>query len=151
MKTILAAIDSSSISESVLAAAAELARTNNGRIVVLTVVQPPIITSEYAPLIENVAALAEAADKAARDRLAEIKARLAAEEIAVDTVPLNGAPVANILEQAERHAADYIVMGSHGHTAVYDLLVGSTTHGVLLRANCPVVIVPPKKGRKRAS
>ena len=27
---------------------------------------------------------------------------------------------------------------------LYDLLVGSTTHGVLLRAPCPVVIVPPK-------
>jgi nucleotide-binding universal stress UspA family protein len=38
-------------------------------------------------------------------------------------------------------------MGSHGHTAFYDLLVGSTTHGVLMRANCPVVIVPPEKKR----
>jgi nucleotide-binding universal stress UspA family protein len=36
------------------------------------------------------------------------------------------------------------VMGSHGHTAFYDLLVGSTTHAVLKRAKCPVVIVPPR-------
>ena len=43
--------------------------------------------------------------------------------------------------------ADYIVMGSHGHTPLYDLLVGTTTHGVLKNARCPVVIVParPKK------
>ncbi|MBI4621943.1 MAG: universal stress protein [Verrucomicrobia bacterium] len=44
--------------------------------------------------------------------------------------------------QAEKNAADFIVMGSHGHTALYDLVVGSTTHGVLRRATCPVVIVP---------
>jgi len=42
------------------------------------------------------------------------------------------------------------VMGSHGHTALYDLLLGSTTHGVLFRAPCPVVIVPPKRPRARA-
>ena len=57
------------------------------------------------------------------------------------------------MEQAKKLGADYIVMGSHGHTALYDLLVGSTTHGVLMRAACPVVITPaqkepPKKGRK---
>jgi len=37
------------------------------------------------------------------------------------------------------------VLGSHGHTAFYDLLVGSTTHGILLRAKCPVLIVPANK------
>jgi nucleotide-binding universal stress UspA family protein len=42
------------------------------------------------------------------------------------------------------------VMGSHGHTALYDLLVGSTTHGVLMRAQCPVVIVPSAKQKKPA-
>ena len=51
-----------------------------------------------------------------------------------------GAPIQHIVRQAA--SADYVVMGSHGHTALYDLLVGSTTHGVLMRAKCPVVIVP---------
>ena len=54
-----------------------------------------------------------------------------------------------IVEQAEKSRADYIVMGSHGHTAFYDLLVGSTTHGVLMRAKCPVLIVPAAKEKKR--
>lgn len=31
------------------------------------------------------------------------------------------------------------------------LLVGSTTHGVLMRAKCPVVIVPPKKTTVKAT
>ena len=53
------------------------------------------------------------------------------------------------IEQAERLTADYIVIGSHGHTAFYDLLVGSTASGVLKSASCPVVIVP--HGAKRSS
>jgi Zn-dependent M28 family amino/carboxypeptidase len=52
-------------------------------------------------------------------------------------------------EWAEKHDADFIVMGSHGHTAFYDLLVGSTTHGVLMRSKCPVVIVPAVKEGSR--
>ena len=51
--------------------------------------------------------------------------------------------MANIIEQAQKSRAAYIVMGSHGHSALYDLLAGSTTTGVLKRSTCPVLIVPP--------
>jgi nucleotide-binding universal stress UspA family protein len=144
MKTILAAVDSSSISESVVREAATLARAAQARVVLLTIVQPPVITSEYAPLMENIAEFTAAAEQATATNLSRIQAQLAAEGVAAETLQLSGAPVRQILEQAEKLGPDYIVMGSHGHTAFYDLLVGSTTHGVLLRARCPVVIVPPK-------
>jgi nucleotide-binding universal stress UspA family protein len=36
-------------------------------------------------------------------------------------------------------------MGSHGHTALYDLIAGSTTTRVLKGAPCPVVVVPAQK------
>ncbi len=49
MKTILTPIDFSGITDAVVAAAATLARTQEGRVVLLHVSQPPIITSEYAP------------------------------------------------------------------------------------------------------
>ena len=42
-------------------------------------------------------------------------------------------------------------MGSHGHTALYDLLAGSTATGVIKRAPCPVVIMPPVKKKKKKS
>ncbi|MEX2044290.1 MAG: universal stress protein [Opitutus sp.] len=144
MKTILVAVDSSSVGDAVVAEAQALARSADGRIVLLTVVQPPVITSEYAPMIENFEAITEAGKKAAEKRLLELKSGLDAGGIATETVQLTGSPVAHILQQADTRGADYIVMGSHGHTALYDLLVGSTTHGVLLRSKCPVLIVPPK-------
>jgi nucleotide-binding universal stress UspA family protein len=149
MKTILAAVDSSSISEAVVNEAATLALAAQARIVLLTVVQPPVITSEYTPMIENIAEITAAGEKAAGRHLLGIQERLQARGLTVDTVQRTGAPVVHILDEAEECAADYIVMGSHGHTAFYDLLVGSTTHGVLLRAPCPVVIVPPKDKKSR--
>lgn len=62
----------------------------------------------------------------------------------LETHPLEryGAPAECIVAEARRISADYIVMGSHGHTALYDALVGSITGWVLKHAPCPVVVVP---------
>jgi nucleotide-binding universal stress UspA family protein len=148
VKTILTPIDFSGVSDAVVREAAALARALEGRVVLLTIIQPPIITSEYAPMMENLSEITAAGEKAAAKNLARFAEKLATDSISSDVLQLNGAPVANIVEQAQKLGADYIVMGSHGHTAVYDLLVGSTTHGVLMRAKCPVVIVPPPKAKK---
>ena len=145
MKTVLAPIDFSGVSEAVVSEAAALARSFQGRVVLLTVIQPPVITSEYAPMMDNLSEITAAGEKAAAKNLAKYEVALETESIPTETMQVNGAPVAHIVEQAQKCAADYIVIGSHGHTAVYDLLVGSTTHGVLMRAKCPVVIVPPQK------
>jgi len=151
VKTILTPVDFSEVSDAVVAQAAALARALNGRVVLFTAIQPPVITNEYAPLMENIAEITAAGEKAASKRLAAMQNKLEGESVPVEVVQVNGAPVVLIAEQAQKVGADYIVMGSHGHTAFYDLLVGSTTHGVLRRAACPVVIVPSqtKKSAKR--
>jgi nucleotide-binding universal stress UspA family protein len=150
MKTILTPIDFSGVTGAVVTEAAALARALDGRIVLLTVIQPPAITSEYAALMDDIAEVQAAGEKHAARQLAKYEAELVAADVSVETVQLTGAPIPLIAEQAKRFAADYIVMGSHGHAALYELLVGSTTHGVLLRAECPVVIVPAKQ-KKPAS
>ena len=149
MKTILAPIDFSSATETVVEEAANLARAMEGKVVLLTVLQPPAITNEYSALVDNLAEIMAAGEKNASRRLAEIESKLKAAQVPVETVQLNGPPIRLIVEQAKELGASYIVMGSHGHTALYDLLVGSTTHGVLMRASCPVVITPGPKGAKK--
>jgi nucleotide-binding universal stress UspA family protein len=37
------------------------------------------------------------------------------------------------------------VVGSHGHGAAYDLLVGSISAGIIRKAEVPVVVVPAEK------
>jgi nucleotide-binding universal stress UspA family protein len=146
VKTILAPVDFSAATEGVVAQAAELARAVNGRILLLSVIQPPVIGSEYAPLLENMAEIRAAGENAAAKNLARLQETLQQQGLACEVIQLNGAPIQQIVEQAAKQRADFIVMGSHGHTALYDLLVGSTTHGVLMRAKCPVVILPAKAG-----
>jgi len=142
MKTILAPIDFSAMTEAVLAEASLLAHALGGHVVLLTVIQPPTVVAEYAPLLQDIAEITAAGEKAAAMKLAKMQEKLRSEFIECETVQLVGAPTAHILAEAERTGADYIVMGSHGHTALYDLLVGSTTHGVLSRAACPVIVIP---------
>ena len=150
MKTILVPVDFSSVTESVIKESVALARALEARIILLHITQPPILTADYAPLMENIAEIVAASEKAAAQHLAQLQERLAVQGLPTETVQLNGAPVALIAEQAAKFAADYVVMGSHGHTAFYDLLVGSTTHGVLLKTSCPVVIVPAPKSTAKA-
>jgi len=56
-----------------------------------------------------------------------------------------GDVVEEILRTADAIKADLIVMGRHGHGAVYNLLVGSVTEGVLKRADRPVLLVPASR------
>jgi len=62
-------------------------------------------------------------------------------ELAVDT----GAPVDGIIQYAEKHGVDLIVMGTQGRGTVERMWVGSVTQGVLRRASCPVVSVQQPK------
>src|SRR5216117_4025071 len=56
-----------------------------------------------------------------------------------------GAVAEEILNQADVLNADLIVMGTHGHGAMYNLLVGSATKGVLKHSRRPVLLVPAPK------
>lgn len=57
----------------------------------------------------------------------------------------SGAVAEEILNQADAINADLIVMGRHGHGAMYHLLMGSVTKGVLKHATRPVLLVPAQK------
>lgn len=53
-----------------------------------------------------------------------------------------GNPAMEILTAAHDQAADLIVMGTHGHTGLRYLLLGSTAETVVHNAPCPVFLVP---------
>jgi len=51
-----------------------------------------------------------------------------------------GPAVDAILAAAEREKCDLIVMGAYGHSRVRELLLGSTTDGILRKARVPVLL-----------
>lgn len=147
MKTLLVPVDLSSAGATVCTAACDLAKAVSGKLVLLHVVKPPpVVVSEiYAVGPGDEQEMLALANAAGDKRLKALAAKCAQRRVAVRAVKEAGLPVEAILRHARK--ADYIVMGSHGHGAVYDLLVGSTTHGVLRKARCPVIVVPPGKRR----
>lgn len=52
-----------------------------------------------------------------------------------------GAPFHAIIEFAREQNIDLIVMGTHGHTGLAHVLVGSTAEKVVRKAPCPVLTV----------
>lgn len=149
MKTVLVPIDFSVASDRVIAESVALARAASARVVVLHVVQPPVFADSDVGggLGGEYAALAEAA---AVKELARRQRQLLAKGITIETRHRVGLPGQVIVDEAETLGANYIVLGSHGHGALHDLIVGGTTSRVLKHAACPVVVVPQetKKTRK---
>jgi nucleotide-binding universal stress UspA family protein len=142
MKTILAPIDFSPATKGVIAAASALARSFDGRIVLLNITHSPVV-ADIDGCVMNFDDLTDRTAKAAVIQLEQIRDQLQRDFLRVDIVQLTGLAADLILEQARKLPADFIVMGSHGHSAFYDLIAGSTTSGVMKKATCPVVIVPP--------
>lgn len=52
-----------------------------------------------------------------------------------------GAPFHAIIEFARERSIDLIVMGTHGHTGLAHVLLGSTAEKVVRKAPCPVLTV----------
>lgn len=139
VKSILVPIDFSPVSRLVVSRAAALAQPAKASLVILHVVQPPAVLTDYDPALPIVQTMSRAAVR----QLSRWKAYAEAHGLTATTVCRRGASPAQVIAaEADRHASDYVVIGSHGHGAIYDLLVGSTTGGVLRRVHCPVVVVP---------
>jgi nucleotide-binding universal stress UspA family protein len=58
-----------------------------------------------------------------------------------DIIVERGNPVEQILKQAEEKNCDLIVMGTHGHGTLADVMMGSTARRVLRRSKKPVLVV----------
>jgi nucleotide-binding universal stress UspA family protein len=61
---------------------------------------------------------------------------------------------AAIVNYADRHEADYIVVGASGRPGILKVLSGSVSREVIAKANCPVVVVrrtraPQDRDRRR--
>jgi nucleotide-binding universal stress UspA family protein len=134
MKHILSPTDGSEHALRAVTLAAQLARGMNCKLSILAVTQYIIGRSEAFDMWTP--------DEAAKF-MAEAKKIARAEGVQqVDCVELRARDVSHaILEFAESHEVDHIVIGSAGRTGVAKFLLGSTSSEVLRKSFCAVTIV----------
>lgn len=139
--SLLVAVDFSAVTERQIAAVERLAAAGRA-IHVLHVAEPDpdFVGFEGGPDIVREQVAAEFRQD--RRQVQDLAARLRDGGFDATGLLVQGPTVATILEQAEKLEAHAIVVGSHGHTAFFDLVVGSVSAGVIRKARVPVLVVP---------
>jgi len=143
MNTLLVPIDFSEATDAVLEEARKLSKSLDARVVLLHVIEP---VASYIPVGASMDVLAAPIQEnlpnqeTIQKRLDQLATRLGTTPTASHAVI--GTAVSEILDFAESEDVTYILLGSHGHGALYHLFSGSVVTGVLKKSKRPVVVIP---------
>jgi universal stress protein A len=148
-KLLLAPTDMSDASVPALVYAAELARREGGRLVLLHVVSRREIEEGIAE-----GRYADQQLEEARRTLLWWFTRLvpptARQGVTVETLARVGHPEHEIVDTAQAIQAGMIVMATHGRSGLRRAILGSVAEAVLRHAPCPVLTIPPTALQRRA-
>jgi nucleotide-binding universal stress UspA family protein len=139
---LLVPLDLSSATERVLATAIKLSRAMHANVFLLHVAAPE---PDFVGYGAGSAAVRDQVAHEHREEHRQLQAHAQAlRDLGVDCTALliQGPTADTILREATRLQADLIVMATHGHGAMFDLLVGSISQSVLRQGKLPVVMVP---------
>jgi nucleotide-binding universal stress UspA family protein len=137
LKTILVATDFGPAAQLALEYARVLARRFDASLRVLWVAEVP---ASFGAEFDD-ADMRRHAERIVQDGTRRLSATLAPLEQNTIGQVLVGAPAEKIVEYANDHAVDLIVMGTHGRRALAHLLMGSVAAHVVRTASCPVLTV----------
>jgi len=141
---ILVAVDLSPASAEVIRVARRVAGATGSKVFVIHCAEPEpdFVGYDAGPEVvrDQVAAEFHREHKAVQDLAGSLR------DAGIDATALliRGPTVETTLQEAERIEAELIIVGSHGRGAVYDLLVGSYSSGILRRSMAPVLVVPTR-------
>ena len=140
VRRILVPVDFSEHARPVLEWAAHLGDEHASRVLLLHVYHLPVefqqLEGAYLPpdFWANVKNEAE-------QQLAGYAEELRGRGLEVEALVREGYPATVIIEEAETQSVDLIVIGTHGHTGLKHLLLGSIAERVVQKAPCPVLTV----------
>ena len=142
MTHIVLPVDFSDSTEKLLDGAVKFARATNGKIFMIHVAPSDIgfavgdMGFQYFPEVEQ---------NEIKEELLQLNAlqqRIIAQGVDCEHPLKQGAAKEIILEYAAEKNADYIVMGSHGRSGIYDVFVGSLTKDLTKSSGIPVLVIP---------
>ncbi|MCL4859985.1 MAG: universal stress protein [Caldilineaceae bacterium] len=144
-RKILVPLDGSPLSEQAIPHALRVAEKGQAQLVLLRVVPhitEQLTTVDTLPLDwKNLDAEQERMASEALAPLEELAPRLRREQVDVQTAIEVGHAADRIVDYAEAHDIDLIVMSTHGRTGVQRWLMGSVAGKVIGAAPCPILLV----------
>jgi len=143
MKTIVALVDFSDLTTRIVELACQMATAFQGKVILLHVVPEQAAVVELG--LASPTVLQPASEQKIESdfkRLLDLRESLTGSGVNVAVQQLEEGGVSKLLEQCRVLETDLIVMGSHHHSALYHLIVGTFTSNVLKQATCPVMVVP---------
>ena len=153
MKKVLIAIDYNPVSEKVAEKGYELAKTMDAEVCLIHILgdvgfynaqYPSFLGYDgYSSAIGPDFNLALEMNNIAEDFLEKAAKHL--NDPQVKTKLAEGETARALLAYAEEWQADVIVMGTHSHSVLEKLLIGTVAEKVLEKTNVPVYLVPVKK------
>lgn len=142
---ILAAVDFSAVTGDVLATLRRIGAAMPVKVRLVHVAPPDPDFVGYGAGPDVVRGQVAAERKSWHQKLQQHAEELRSAGVETTALLLQGATVATLVAEAEKLSAGLIVLGSHGHGAVYDLLVGSVAEGVVRKSRVPVLLVPARE------
>ena len=137
---ILVATDFSAHGDRAVESAVSLAKTFGASIdLVHAIAIPWPVITPYEVSLPGV--YVEETRRAARDSLQRCAEKIQGEGLEVRTHLEDAPPAEAIVSSAERLESDLIVMGTHGHSGLKHVLLGSVAERTLRAAPCPVLSV----------
>jgi universal stress protein A len=135
---ILVPVDFGKAADHALTIAMQLAKVLQARLTLLHVVQTslmpgPHVGAGVTPYLDEVEAQAQ-------QILGQYAQCVEAAGITCDTVIDLASPFQCIVDYAAKQQVDMIVMGTHGHTGLQHMLLGSVAERVVRMAPCPVLV-----------
>lgn len=140
MKKILVPTDFSKSAESALKVAAQIAKKNNGEIVLIHMLELPTSGNDAVSSAHEIPELM-LFKNAALNKLEGIMNAEYLNGITVSKVIQFEMAFDGILSSAKTHTADLIVMGSHGASGFQEMFIGSNTEKVVRNSDIPVLVI----------
>ena len=139
--TVLVAVDFSDSSDNAFKMALAMAKSFSARLIILHVINEPVdLRGFYVPHISFERLENEIAEGAQKMMESFCHSHLVDFDD-YESVIISGLPYEEIITQAERVAADLIVIGTHGRTGLDHVLFGSTAEKVVRKSKIPVLTV----------
>lgn len=149
MKNILALVDFSEISAEVVTQSARLASIFRAKCWILHVAapDPDFIGFKIGPEYIRDARAEEL--RSEHRRLADFQRQVSEQGVTCTALLVQGHTGQTILEEVEKLEVGLIVLGSHGHGAVYEIFAGSVAGFLLQKSPVPLYVLPagPARGR----